>query len=88
MNFPIGQIWQVAHPGWKYSFYRRMNRSISGKLPISCPLKTMPICPPASFIDLTANGKIVEIWHLPDFMTMLKQIREVPGNIMAQSLSK
>ncbi len=59
MNFPISQKWKVAQGG--VLVQRGRNRSISGNLPISCLLKTVPLCPPAFFIDLMANGKIVEM---------------------------
>ena len=36
------------------------------------------------FLDRVADGKIVEMWHRPDFLTLLIQIGAVPADIMAQ----
>ena len=35
------------------------------------------------FIDRVVDGKIVEMWHKPDFLTMLIQIGAVPEDVMA-----
>ncbi len=35
-----------------------------------------------TFMDRVVNGKIVEMWHRPDFLRMLMQIGAVPEDIM------
>ena len=35
-----------------------------------------------TFIDRVVNGKIVEMWHRPDFLQLLIQIGAVPEDIM------
>ncbi len=36
------------------------------------------------FLDRVADGKIVEMWHRPDFLRLLKQIGAVPDDVMGQ----
>ena len=40
------------------------------------------------FIDRVIDGKIVEMWHRPDFLTLLKQIGIVPEDVMDGEVAK
>ena len=48
--------------------------------------KTPPTGKPVEFtgvfIDRVVDGKIVEMWHRPDFLRLLMQIGAVPADVM------